>query len=182
MAAPKDGQYGRERQGSPGNFLYQFPSSLSLKCSSPTYNSLIFLQFLLNSHGFNLAVDGIFGDAVAAILTAFQQIHNIARVDTHVRESTWHVLIAGRTLREGSKGDAVRAVQTLLKRNGMDVEVTGNFGSKTKAAVKTMQRWRGLTQDGVVGVQTWCAVVGGITPAEMRLEPFFEFGPVVVPE
>jgi hypothetical protein len=53
------------------------------------------------------------------------------------------------TLRIGSTGSAVKAVQRRLR-----VQVTGYFGSKTAAAVKRFQRSRGLKADGIVGAAT----------------------------
>jgi hypothetical protein len=53
------------------------------------------------------------------------------------------------TLRIGSTGSAVKAVQRRLR-----VPVTGYFGSKTAAAVKRFQRSRGLKADGIVGPAT----------------------------
>jgi hypothetical protein len=53
------------------------------------------------------------------------------------------------SLRVGSTGSAVKAVQRRLK-----VSVTGYFGRQTEAAVKRFQRRRGLKADGIVGPAT----------------------------
>lgn len=53
------------------------------------------------------------------------------------------------TLRVGSKGEAVKAVQTAVK-----VTADGSFGPMTAAAVKAFQASNGLTADGVVGPMT----------------------------
>ena len=59
-------------------------------------------------------------------------------------------------LRQGSKGDWVMRLQTLLK---MPVtERDGDFGPKTRAAVITFQKAKGLVPDGIVGVYTWAAL------------------------
>ena len=61
------------------------------------------------------------------------------------------------TLRRGSQGDEVADLQMLLNsKYGYELEVDGNFGSKT--AVKDFQRKHGLTADGVVGAKTWKAL------------------------
>lgn len=66
------------------------------------------------------------------------------------------------TLRRGSQGDAVEELQALLNaKYGYDLEVDGNYGSKTEAAVKDFQKKHGLTADGVVGPKTWRAL--GVT-------------------
>jgi len=63
------------------------------------------------------------------------------------------------TLRRGSQGDEVADLQTILNaRYGADLEVDGNFGKATEAAVKAFQKANGLTADGVVGAKTWKAL------------------------
>lgn len=63
------------------------------------------------------------------------------------------------TLRRGSQGDEVADLQTILNaRYGADLEVDGNFGKATEAAVKAFQKSHGLTADGVVGAKTWKAL------------------------
>ncbi|MGI9383230.1 MAG: peptidoglycan-binding domain-containing protein [Methyloligellaceae bacterium] len=56
-----------------------------------------------------------------------------------------------RTLKLGSKGKAVRELQTLLGNLLAD----GDFGPVTEHAVREFQRKHGLTDDGVVGPKTW---------------------------
>lgn len=66
-------------------------------------------------------------------------------------------------LQHGSKGASVRALQTLLKLHGYKLPkygVDGDFGAETVAAVKQFQAAAKLTVDGVVGAQTWKALVG----------------------
>ena len=53
-------------------------------------------------------------------------------------------------LRSGSKGDAVKVWQTIVK-----TDADGKYGSKTLAATKDFQAKNGLTPDGVVGAKTW---------------------------
>ncbi len=57
-------------------------------------------------------------------------------------------------LREGSRGEAVRALQQALVDLGQRIAVDGVFGRGTQAAVRWFQRSRGLSADGVVGPQT----------------------------
>lgn len=52
-------------------------------------------------------------------------------------------------LRSGSKGPEVRKIQEKL-----GVDLTGNFGPKTEAAVKAWQKKNGLKEDGIVGPNT----------------------------
>lgn len=65
-------------------------------------------------------------------------------------------------LKNGSKGETVKKVQTKLKNWGYYTgSVDGIYGPKTVAAVKYFQRVNGLTQDGIVGAKTAAAM--GIT-------------------
>ena len=59
------------------------------------------------------------------------------------------------TLRKGSQGSAVSALQTMLNRLGFDSgKVDGIYGTKTMAAVCSFQEANGLTVDGIAGEQT----------------------------
>lgn len=66
-------------------------------------------------------------------------------------------------LSKGSKGNAVKALQTLLIGYGYSCGksgVDGSFGGDTLSAVKKYQKAKGLTVDGVVGAKTWGALLG----------------------
>jgi murein L,D-transpeptidase YcbB/YkuD len=59
-------------------------------------------------------------------------------------------------LAKGSSGDAVYALQYALREcSGLDTGgFDGVYGDKTVAAVRTLQSWYGLPQDGVYGPNT----------------------------
>ncbi len=59
------------------------------------------------------------------------------------------------TLRTGARGNFVTILQYLLNQNGANLVVDGNFGGNTQRAVIEFQRNNNLTQDGVVGRNTW---------------------------
>lgn len=69
-------------------------------------------------------------------------------------------------LKKGSKGDAVRALQALIRQGQvLDgaaatslIEVDGDFGPKTEAAVLKLQKALGVVVDGIVGKQTLVAI------------------------
>ena len=65
-------------------------------------------------------------------------------------------------LRLGSRGDAVKALQQSLVACGYAVPVDGEFGPSTEAAVKKLQKGCHFTVDGVVGPQTWTALVKAV--------------------
>lgn len=61
-----------------------------------------------------------------------------------------------KTLREGSKGTQVKVLQWLLNDAGFDCgKADGIFGSKTKTAVRSYQKSKGLGVDGICGKNTW---------------------------
>ncbi len=58
-------------------------------------------------------------------------------------------------LKQGSKGELVKTVQTKLIRWGyMSGSADGIFGAKTKNAVIKFQKKNGLTADGIIGTKT----------------------------
>ena len=62
------------------------------------------------------------------------------------------------TLKKGSKGDDVIALQHLLNVEGYKLTIDGDFGAKTETAVKMYQKAHGLEDDGIVGNKTWAAL------------------------
>ncbi|MDD4850017.1 MAG: peptidoglycan-binding protein [Gemmiger sp.] len=129
-----------------------------------------------------VAVDGRFGSGTAAAVSAFQQYFGLS-ADGVVGRATWGKLnevgiavankLVGQnvqpgqfvtTLREGSSGTPVRALQYYLRLlaayygDQPSVTVDGVFGAATTAAVKAWQRRMGLAVDGIVGRVTWQSI------------------------
>ena len=95
-----------------------------------------------------------------------QRAQPTVKIDGAVDATTWRALII--TVREGSTGPAVRAVQDQVNfrnnRNGHTLTVDGIFGPMTQAAVRAFQQGvafdvRGFPVDGTVGPLTWQALV-----------------------
>lgn len=64
-------------------------------------------------------------------------------------------------LQKGSEGEQVKALQRMLWAMGYyKGNIDGDFGSLTDAAVRAYQKKKGLTVDGIVGKQTWTALMG----------------------
>ena len=123
------------------------------------------LQYLLDQRGARLHVDGVFGSKTRAAVIAFQRRHKLPATGV-VRAPTWRKLVV--TVRFGSRGDAVRAVQDQANfrnlKTGHSLNVDGIFGRKTRTWVRNFQRAMalvipGFKVDGVVGQQTWKALV-----------------------
>lgn len=68
------------------------------------------------------------------------------------------ILMTNPILKNGSKGQAVINLQNLLNGTGANLMVDGNFGNHTETAVKHFQAMNSLTEDGVVGPNTWEAL------------------------
>ncbi|MEH1127186.1 peptidoglycan-binding domain-containing protein [Micromonospora sp. CPCC 206061] len=62
-------------------------------------------------------------------------------------------------VREGDRGQAVRDVQHLLRENRYELAVDGVFGPLTDGAVRDFQKDRSLVVDGIVGPNTWAAII-----------------------
>lgn len=65
------------------------------------------------------------------------------------------------TLRKGSKGEPVTAMQQALLRAGFPLPkygADGKFGNETRSALKAFQKANGLQADGICGPKTWAAL------------------------
>ena len=109
------------------------------------------------------AVDGVFGVLTESAVKSFQVWAMLAS-DGIVGPLTWEKLDdadkTDPTLKEGSKGVAVRGLQRRLIEAGYELEIDGKFGPATEAAVKAYQEANGLDADGIVGPKTWDTLRG----------------------
>jgi peptidoglycan L-alanyl-D-glutamate endopeptidase CwlK len=116
------------------------------------------MQQLLIDNGFSLTVDGKFGKTSEEAIKKFQFNHGLLS-DGIVGNKTWEVLKASKPeitiLRLGDEGDLVENLQKLLKEIGYKITPDGDFGKKTKKALKKFQHKVGLKSDGVAGPKTW---------------------------
>ena len=144
----------------------------------------------------HVTVDGSYGPATVRAVTAFQNQFSLA-ADGVTGRSTWNKLkevalaVANKivdygvapgqftaTVRQGSSGTAVRAVQFYLRRLAAyysdvpTVTVDGTFGVATTRAVRAWQERAGLTVDGTVGRLTWQSIYDAVQALETS-------GPVV---
>ncbi|WP_294542504.1 peptidoglycan-binding protein [uncultured Gemmiger sp.] len=129
-----------------------------------------------------VTVDGNFGSGTAAAVKAFQSLFGLTS-DGVVGRTTWTKLnevgiaVANKlvepgvepgqfvtTLRQGSTGTPVRALQYYLRliaeywAGVPSVAVDGVFGAATTESVKAWQQQAGLTVDGIVGPATWQSI------------------------
>ena len=72
---------------------------------------------------------------------------------------------ASGTFREGDQDQDVALIQSQLQSLGFNVGANdGDFGSQTTTAVKAFQKARGLEADGIVGAETYRALMGREMP------------------
>ena len=64
------------------------------------------------------------------------------------------------TVKQGDRGDDVRALQRALTSQGFALKADGVFGEKTAAALRSYQAQRGIQANGVCGADTWAALQG----------------------
>lgn len=119
-------------------------------------------QTLLNKHGYNLVVDGDFGDKTDAAVKSFQLSKNLV-VDGIVGKNTWAALEAApvalkpiltRVLKIDKSGADVKVLQQLLNNHGYGLKVDGRFGKLTHRAVMDYQSKNKLSVDGKVEKNT----------------------------
>ncbi len=134
--------------------------------------SIAAVQYLLRARGFYKGrADGIYGAKTTAAVKAFQRKNKLF-VDGVAGPQTLRKLVV--TVKRGSKGDAVRAAQILVRDSmdhvggtpNMGLEVDGTFGRETEDAVSFAQAAIGnpeelLKPDGIMGPRSWCLLLGG---------------------
>jgi peptidoglycan hydrolase-like protein with peptidoglycan-binding domain len=110
-----------------------------------------------------IVVDGVFGLVTETAVVEFQKTSGLL-ADGVVGPATWNALPDGApmpTLEEGSYGEVIRALQTVLTSGAPGAwgttpkVIDGDFGPLTKASVEAFQSWGGVPVNGIVGDQTW---------------------------
>jgi peptidoglycan hydrolase-like protein with peptidoglycan-binding domain len=118
------------------------------------------IQHLLRANGYNVTPDGMFGPQTRTEVRNFQLAKGLG-ADGIVGPLTWAALIQGNQIDQGDSGQAVRALQVLLrtKFGYGSVNVDADFGPITKNAVLDFQAQYDLDVDGIVGPDTWQALI-----------------------
>lgn len=112
------------------------------------------IQYLLQAAGqTSVPADGVFGSGTTTAVRAFQTARGLG-VDGIVGPQTWAALAP--TLREGSTGPAVRALQIELNaKRRLSLAVDGVYGAGVRSAVTSFQSHAGIGADGITGPTTW---------------------------
>jgi LysM repeat protein len=124
------------------------------------------LQVALRAQGlYRGPIDAISGPGTVAAVRAFQRIHKLpvtGLANAPTRKALGPLgrpLFGGRTLHRGAFGWDVAVLQFLLVRQGISVPVNAYFDGPTLHGVRIMQRRLHLRRDGVVGPNTFTALV-----------------------
>ena len=116
------------------------------------------LQLMLNEKGYACgSADGIFGTKTKNAVEKYQKAKGLS-ADGIVGNNTYAKLFTDCLLKNGSRGELVKALQTRLNEQGYKAGTADSiFGSNTEQAVKALQSVAGITVDGKVGKNTWTA-------------------------
>jgi N-acetylmuramoyl-L-alanine amidase len=124
------------------------------------------LQVALRAQGlYRGQIDAISGPATVAAVRAFQREEGLpvtGLADARTREALGPLgrpLFGARTLHRGDFGWDVAVLQFLLVRQGINVPVNAYFDGPTLHGVRQMQGRLGVRRDGVVGPNTFTALV-----------------------
>ncbi len=121
---------------------------------------VVALQYLLLARGYKLAPDGKFAAATEGALRKFQA-KNRLQVDSKVGWQSWEAITPN--LKRGAKGNAVRALQTLLVFQKQKVARDGVFGSATQKAIYRFTSPEAELMKPVDRAEpfVWCWLTGG---------------------
>ena len=136
--------------------------SVSGVFDAATRNAVIVFQQI-----FGLAVDGVVGKQTWYKLKyIYNGVKNLSEIYSEGLTISEVERVFSNTLRQGDRGIAVRTIQYYLNFIGqfndsltIDIAEDGIFGPATKRAVEAFQRYYGLSVDGIVGRNTWNAVI-----------------------
>ncbi|MEM8532448.1 MAG: peptidoglycan-binding protein [Chloroflexota bacterium] len=122
--------------------------------------NVVTLQAMLRQQGYDISYNGEFDAQTYDAVRQFQ-VDNRLEDDGIVGHNTWEALIS--TVRLDDDNAVVEALQRqLANRYGYDIDVDGVFGSiETHPTVIDFQQSRGLSPDGIVGPDTWAALLSG---------------------
>ena len=139
------------------------PATLAEPEQPDTYPSQ-FQAWLNANYATGLAVDGLWGPKTrAGAIKALQTELNDQFGKGLAADGLWgpKTKAACVNVRQGAQGNLTRLIQGTLYCRGYDPKgFDGVFGAGCAAAVKTFQTGAGLSADGVVGQNTWAALLG----------------------
>lgn len=132
-------------------------------------------QQRMRERGWNIAVDGAYGEQSKRVCTAFQAEKGLSVdgvVGPHTWNAAWTAPITGYqpdtssapswpgvlfTYPPYTTHSSVRTWQQRMRDRGWNIAVDGVYGTGAKDACLAFQREKGLGVDGIVGPATWQA-------------------------
>ena len=145
------------------NFIASFYPELPFVVESGVYREADRAAVIEFQTRFGLAPDGVVGPLTwGRLYEVYRRIRNtvpLPPADPSIPP------FPGIPLQNGTRSDDVRLMQTYLNAIGRfnpsieHLTVDGIFGPRTQAAVREFQRLFGLTQDGIIGRDTWYRIV-----------------------
>ncbi|WP_231184600.1 peptidoglycan-binding protein [Haladaptatus sp. DYF46] len=116
------------------------------------------IQYLLEAHGYDLSHDGSFGPETESTVKSFQSANGLT-VDGYVGPNTWSELIIYVTGTETPHWPTYAAQHHLRDGEGYSLDVDGDYGPETESVIRDFQSDAGITVDGMVGPNTWQALI-----------------------
>lgn len=117
------------------------------------------IQTSLNEkYGLNISVDNIYGNETKkALVKGLQtelnkQFGSKLAVDGIFGTNTYNACI---NVRKGAEGNITWLIQSMLICKLFNINADGIFGPATESAVREFQKRNGLSQDGIVGKNTF---------------------------
>lgn len=122
-------------------------------------SNVVRIQATLNErYGLNIAADNIYGNEtkralVKGLQTELNKQYNRGlAVDGIFGANTYNACI---NVRKGAEGNITYLIQAMLICHSFNINADGIFGTATETAVKEFQKRNGLSQDGIVGKNTF---------------------------
>ncbi len=132
---------------------------------------IVQIQRLLRRQHLPIRIDGLYGRDTAAAVRWFQRTHGL-RADGIVGPATYQALHRTEKTAQTARvvrylwlqrppvaGQDVLKIQRALLKAGYRVTLDGHYGPETDLAVTGFQRKHGIAPDGMVGPQTWNALM-----------------------
>ena len=130
-------------------------STLTVGARSPAVKQL---QQQLSTLGqYSARADGAYGPVTKKAVASFEKANGFKAdgiADGATRDAIARAAAAKTTLFPGMRGPKVSALQAQLKKVGLYKDVVdGDYGPKTRAAVRAFEKKHGWTQDGIAGAR-----------------------------